>query len=250
MATTINAAIHGPGHAPQPVPTVLDTLEHLLDTCHTAIVGPVNFQSRNAVIEAVASSMVLNPSRAQCRDGRVSRFPNRMALNALIDLVAYSRDHQAAVVPYLSNNAAAFLASLQNGNTLRRHIICEWNEGSRISNNPNSANLCSLGAKSTVGNGNFSRSLTQCPCKDQGQCTQSPICQWVPNANGNGNGVCISNVHPVGARFGSRYRTMQNVDWSNYRRNQPVLLPNEVTAANPAGFAYAAGPHNYFTLLQ
>jgi hypothetical protein len=240
----------GIGH----VPTVKQVLDYILARCEqiwqAQIAHQVNLGTANQILEAVVASMIPNNHALECTaDNELAPITNRMGFNALVDLVAFDKANPATFAP-LSPPAQAFRARLPGSAAILRYIVCGYQEGSPAT--PNDPNYVCDNTRpgSTVGMGAFARSLRQCACKPQGTCL-NPLCEWINNADGQGNGACVSNVRQFGQgpapTFGRRTRFLDGTEFTDMRRGGAIVAPPAAYQQQQHILYNGAAPFRYFT---
>lgn len=251
IAVVVNGGLGGP------IPSVKQTLNYILRRCEQLWQAQQAFQvhigSNNAILEAVVASLVPNQNALDCTaDDEFAPITNRMGFNALVDLVAYDKGNPATFAP-LSANAVQFRNRLQGPASILRYVVCNYQEGSPASPGDPVYVCDNSFERSTVGTGAFARSLRSCSCKDQGTCG-GPLCEWIANADGAGNGACVSNVRQFGdaggpPRFGRRTRFEDGTEFTDMRRGGPVAPPPALYQ-HPGDLVYnGAAPYRYYTKL-
>lgn len=202
-------------------PTAAQTLSYLLKRAGQVRRG---YGTHNAALEAVVAAVSLNKRILDCTDkGYLPGPVNRMAFNALIDLVAYAKDHAHP----LTGAARTFLNKLGSSQSIRKNVICKWNEGTDLADDDGSDEMCDLGQPTAVyGSGEFAQALGKCPCMSKDACEHADSCSWVTVGNDEG---CVVNVN-VGARWGKRFRGNRR-EFSTWRK--AARVSNAVVTPRP-----------------
>jgi len=251
IANIING---GPGG---PIPTVKQTLNYILGRCEqlwqAQHAHQIQIGSTNKILEAVVASLVPNQHALSCTaDDEFAPITNRMGFDALVDLVAYDKGNPATFAP-LTPNANMFRTRLQGQASILRHVVCNYQEGSPPSSTDPNYICDNSVAKATVGTGAFARSLRRCACMDQGTCN-GPLCEWIGNADGAGNGACVSDVRQFGdaagaPRYGRRTRFVDGTEFTDVRRGTgSMLMPPPPAYQHQGDVVYdGAAPYKYYT---
>jgi hypothetical protein len=194
----------------QTTPALEEVLNYILERSSQAY-ATGDFASRYEAIQAVIGMMVWNPRHMTCdeKTGYLRRIPNRYAFNTLAELVA---EAEGGGNYQISQNADLFLTHL-DANTVRKNIICRFNEGVAHNNplepDPDSEFLCRQTRSNTTGSGTFAHALSKCPCHATAQsCGGDGTCSW-----DNAIGKCLpstASTGGVGRRRGSKFRSLQN----------------------------------------
>jgi hypothetical protein len=242
-------------------PTLNDTFVHIM-TVGAQLHGGGGFGSRNEVLEAILTVFTLNANALDCVGNAAAaaavryrvRTNNRMAYNAIADLVIYALNGAVAPPPLPTAAAQQFFNGLQP-NGVHNHVMCGWNEGSVVAAGADvGVYMCDNSRpQASVGNGAFATAVRTCPCKGAAACgAANSGCRWIPNANLPNGGTCLSDVQVAGAARGSRYRSLTGEAFSDYVNRGPangatpaeILLPNAPNDALRAQVGANVGAHH------
>jgi hypothetical protein len=197
------------------MPSAGQTIDYVLRRSQQVRRG---YRTNHEALEAVVAALSLNRRLLECTPSGYMPGPvNRMAFNAIIDMIAYAKTHQHPFV----GPARTFLNKL-DAVRLKKYVICGWNEGTDLADGGDG--MCDLSLPSAVfGQGAFAQALGHCPCKSQDDCTSDPQCRWVDI---DGTEGCVVDV-PGGGRYGKRWRGPRNREFATYARtnSQRMLSP-------------------------